>query len=276
MDKQADPHSAQPELGTSPEEAALRTDAAGTGAADVGESSLPDAGPTAVPQGQSQEQSEVQEKEVLRTSETAPSATDAVAAETDESEETATAENEAAGEEAGMQWYVLKVQSNREKSIKQALERRIRREGLEDYFGEIIIPTEKVVETKGGRKRIVERKLYPGYIMIQMKLTDDTWYLVRGTNGVGDFTGAAGKPIAMEEQEIERMLGKEREREVEPAKVKIDLSLGEMVKIKGGGFDSFEGTIDAIDEASGKITVLVEIFGRSTPVQLEHSQVERI
>jgi len=184
--------------------------------------------------------------------------------------------SESSGEESGKQWFVLKVQSNREKSIKQALERRIRREGLEDDFEEIIIPTERIVETKGGRKKVIERKLYPGYIMIHMRLTDDTWYLVRGTNGVGDFTGAAGKPIPMDESEIQRMLGKEREREAEPARVKIDFTLGEMVKIKEGGFESFEGTIESIDEQSGKITVLVEIFGRSTPVELEHSQVERI
>jgi len=178
--------------------------------------------------------------------------------------------------DGGMQWYVLKIQSNREKSIKQALERAIRREGLEQYFGEIIIPTERVAETRGGKKKVVERKLYPGYIMIQMVLNDETWYLVRGTNGVGDFTGAAGKPIPMLDAEVQRMIKGETESEAEPTKVSIDFSLGEMVKIKEGGFESFEGTIDAIDEASGKITVLVEIFGRPTPVELEHSQVERI
>lgn len=178
--------------------------------------------------------------------------------------------------ESGMQWYVLKVQSNREKSIKQALERRIRREGLEEYFGDIIIPTEKIAETKGGKKKVVERKLYPGYMMIHMILTDDTWYLVRGTNGVGDFTGAAGKPIPMLEEEIDSMLGRREQVDTEPARVKIDLSLGDMVKINDGGFESFEGQVDSIDEQNAKITVLVEIFGRSTPVELEYSQVERI
>lgn len=175
-----------------------------------------------------------------------------------------------------MEWYVLKVQSNREKSIRAALLRRIKREGLEEFFDDIIIPTEKIVETKGGRKKTTERKLYPGYIMVHMILNDETWYLVRDTNGVGDFTGAAGKPIPMQDDEIQRMLGDETALEQEPAKVKIDLTPGEIVKIKEGGFESFEGSIEAIDEASGKITVLVEIFGRSTPVELEHSQVERI
>ena len=174
------------------------------------------------------------------------------------------------------QWYVLKVQSNRERTIRDSLLRRIKREGLEANFGEVIIPTEKVAETKGGKKRVSERKLFPGYIMVQMILTDETWYLVRDTSGVGDFTGAAGKPIAMQEDEIKRMLGLEDAKEAEPAKVKIDLASGDMVKIKEGGFESFEGSIDVIDEASGRITVLVEIFGRSTPVELEYWQVEKV
>jgi len=185
---------------------------------------------------------------------------------------------ESSSDESGipMQWFVLKVQSNREKTIRQSLLRRIKREDLEEFFDDIIIPTEKIVETRGGRKRNVERKLYPGYIMIHMLLNDETWYLVRDTSGVGDFTGAAGKPIPMQEDEIQRMLGDVSALASEPAKVRIDLTPGEMVKIKEGGFESFEGSVESIDEASGKITVLVEIFGRSTPVELEHSQVERI
>jgi transcriptional antiterminator NusG len=112
--------------------------------------------------------------------------------------------------------------------------------------------------------------------MVQMVLNDETWYLVRDTSGIGDFTGAAGKPIAMHEDEIKRMLGLEETKEAEPAKIKIDLAPGETVKIKDGTFESFEGSIEAIDEASGKITVLIEIFGRSTPVELEYWQVEKV
>jgi len=177
---------------------------------------------------------------------------------------------------SGLKWYVLKVQTNREKSIRDSLVRRVKREGLEDCFGEIIIPTEKVVDTKSGKKRVIERKLYPGYLMVQMALNDDTWYLVRDTSGVGDFTGAAGKPIAMQEHEINRMLGLEGAKDAEPAKIKIEFSSGDVVKIKEGTFESFEGTIEAVDEASGKVTVLIEIFGRSTPVELEYWQVERV
>lgn len=176
-----------------------------------------------------------------------------------------------------MLWYVLKVQSNRERTIKDSLLRRIRRDGLERFFGEIVIPTEKVVETKNGKKRTTERKLYPGYIMVNMVLNDETWYLVRDTGGVGDFTGAAGKPLPMREEEISALLNRQTKTdEGEPAKVKIAFARGDTVKIKEGTFESFEGSIEAVDEASGKVSVLIEIFGRSTPVELEHWQVERV
>ena len=180
-------------------------------------------------------------------------------------------------ESSEKQWYVLKVQSNRERTIRESLLKRIRMEGLADFFGEIIIPTEKVAEkTKGGKKRVVERKLYPGYIMVNMDLNDETWYLVRDTSGVGDFTGTAGRPVPMQEEEIDRMLGLEADKEVEPEKVKIDFATGDVVKIKEGAFEGFEGTIDAIDESSGKVTTLIEIFGRSTQVELDYWQAERI
>jgi len=185
-------------------------------------------------------------------------------------------EDEAELGQPEMRWYVLKVQSNRERTIRDSLLRRIKRDHLEEYFGEIIIPTEKVVETKSGKKRVREQRLYPGYVMIQMILNDDSWYLVRDTSGVGDFTGAAGKPIPMKDEEIERMLGQEETKEEEPAKVKINLAVGDTVKINEGTFESFEGSVEAIDDTSGKISVLIEIFGRPTPVELEHWQVEKI
>jgi len=182
----------------------------------------------------------------------------------------------AAGGDGTLRWYVLKVQSNREKSIRDNLQRRVKREGLEKFFGEIIIPTEKVAETKGGKKRVTERKLYPGYIMVQMILNDETWFLVRETSGVGDFTGAAGEPIPMQDHEIQRMLGLEvaKKEEAVAPKIKIEFASGDRVKIKEGTFESFEGTVDTVDEASGRVNVLIEIFGRSTPVELEYWQVE--
>ena len=182
-------------------------------------------------------------------------------------------------DDEGYQWFVLKVTSNRERTVKTSLERRIKREGLEELFGEIVIPTQKVIDPKGGKKRVIEQKLFPGYVMIQMKLTDESWYLVRDTTGVGDFTGAAGKPAAMSMEEVQRMLGiqdEEESGEAEPAKVKIDLPVGEVVKIKDGPFESFEGTVEGIDEQHGKVTVLIEIFGRPTPTDLEYWQVEKV
>jgi transcriptional antiterminator NusG len=157
-----------------------------------------------------------------------------------------------------MRWYVLKVQSNREKSIRDSLLRRIKREGLEEKFGEIIIPTEKVKEAKGGKTRVTERKLYPGYIMVQMILNEETWYLVHDTSGVGDFTGAAGKPSPMDQSEIDRMLGRKISAEAEPQKIKINLARSDAVKIKEGTFESFEGTVEA------------------TPVELEYWQAEKV
>jgi transcriptional antiterminator NusG len=173
-------------------------------------------------------------------------------------------------------WYVLKVQSNRERSIRESLVRRIKREGLEEYFGEVIIPTEKIVDTKGGKKRVTEKKLFPGYIMVEMELNDETWYLVRETSGVGDFTGTQNKPVPMQEHEIARMLGKEESEEVAAPRIKIEFSPGDIVKIKEGTFESFEGTIEEIDQSSGKISVLIEIFNRTTPVELEYWQVEAV
>ena len=183
----------------------------------------------------------------------------------------------AEGDEGQRLWYVLKVQSNRERTIRENLLRRIRREGLETFFGEIIIPTEKVTETKGAKKKVTERKLYPGYMMIQMVLNDDTWFLVRETDGVGDFTGAAGKPLAMPEHEIKRMLGLEAAKdEVVAPKIKINFVVGDRVKIKEGSFVGFEGSVHQIDETSGRVTVLVEIFGRSTPFEIDYWEIEHI
>lgn len=183
-------------------------------------------------------------------------------------------EKKTAGQPEEFKWYVLKVQTNREKSIKESLERRVRRDGLDEFFGRIVIPTERTVETKSGKRRVIERKMYPGYLFIHLILNDQTWYLVRDISGVGDFTGTGGVPTPMDDIEIERMLRVE-ELHDEPAKIKIQLNCGDIVKIKEGTFDTFEGTVDSIDEASGKIIVLIEIFGRSTPVELEYWQVEK-
>ncbi len=178
-----------------------------------------------------------------------------------------------------MRWYVLKVQTNRERTIRDTLLKRIRLEAMEEYFGEIRIPTEKVVETKGGKRKVREQKLFPGYMMIQMRLTDESWHLVRSTSGVGDFTGAAGKPVPMQDHEIQRLTGEVVQAEEAPEEkvhIKFAVSVGDMVKVKEGAFENFEGRVDALDNHTGKIKVMIEIFGRSTEVELEHWQVEKV
>lgn len=175
-----------------------------------------------------------------------------------------------------MLWYVLKVQTNRERTIRESLLKKIRLEELQEFFGEIVIPSEKVVDTRGGAPKEQDRKLFPGYIMIQMVLNDDTWYLVRDTGGVGDFAGAAGKPMPMDQHEVDRMLGRAEAQATAAPKVKIQFSSGDIVKIREGTFENFEGTVEGVDEHNGKVSVLIEIFGRSTPVELDHWQVESV
>lgn len=177
---------------------------------------------------------------------------------------------------AKMDWYILKVQSNREESIKEGLLRRVSMAGLDRYFGEVIIPTETVTEFKGGKKRVVKRKLYPGYLVVQMEVNDDTWFLVRETPGIGDFTGAAGQPTPMQPHEVEAILQKSEEKAEKQPKLKIAFKPGDQVKINEGTFENFEGSVESIDETNGRVTVIINIFGRSTPVELEYWQVGAI
>lgn len=171
-------------------------------------------------------------------------------------------------------WYILKVQSNREDSIRDALQRRIAVAGLEDFFDEIIVPIEMVSEFKNGKKRVVKRKLYPGYIVVHMELNEDTWFLVRETPGIGDFTGSGGKPTPMSPQDVSKVVAKAEGPSDEAPPLQIGFSSGDRVKIKEGTFENFEGDVDAIDRANGRVTVMINIFGRSTPVELEYWQIE--
>lgn len=179
-------------------------------------------------------------------------------------------------EEIRMDWYILKVQSNRERSIAEAIERKIRVEGLDQFFDQVIVPTEKVTEFKGGKKKIVERKLYPGYVVVHMHINDETWFAVRETSGVGDFTGAGGKPTPMLAHEVARIVQTEEEEASESPKLDIKFAVGDKVKVKEGNFENFEGDVGNIDEASGRVTVMINIFGRSTPVELEYWQIEAV
>lgn len=179
-------------------------------------------------------------------------------------------------EERPLDWYILKVQSNREDSIAAGLQRRVKIAGLEEYFEEIIVPVEMVTEFKGGKKRIVKKKLYPGYIVVHMVINDETWFLVRETPGIGDFTGAAGQPTPMLPSEVSRIIPKEEDVATQEPKLKIGVSPGDQVKINEGTFENFEGDIDTIDEMNGRVTVMINIFGRSTPVELEYWQIEKL
>jgi transcription termination/antitermination protein NusG len=174
-------------------------------------------------------------------------------------------------------WYVLKVQSSREDTIRDALQRRVKIQGLEKYFGQIVVPTEKITEIRNNKKRIVERKTYPGYIMVQMELNEKTWFTVRETPGVGDFVGAHGTPTKMTEAEVNQMLNQEEEKTTaETPKVRIDVERGDRVKIKDGPFENFEGTVEEVIEGRGLVKVMLIIFNRPTPVDLEYWQLERI
>ena len=176
-----------------------------------------------------------------------------------------------------LRWYILKVAFNREDSIAAALQKRIGLSDIQQAFDEILVPTEDVVEfTRAGKRKVVKRKLYPGYIMIRMSVTDDSWFLVREVPGIGDFTGAVGKPTPMNDDEVERIirLVHPPEDEEQNLKTSIPFKRGDRVRVKEGNFQNLEGDVDRIDEANGRVTVIITIFGRSTPVELDHWQIE--
>jgi len=175
-----------------------------------------------------------------------------------------------------LRWYVVRVQSGREENVKDGLLRRVNAAGLQTKITNVIVPTEKVTEIRSGRKTIREKKLYPGYIMIQMLQDKDAWFLVRETPGIGDFTGSAGKPTPMLPHEVAKIVAKQEEKTDEAPKLKINFNVGDRVKINEGTFENFEGEVDSIEEASGRVTVMINIFGRSTPVELEYWQIETI
>jgi transcriptional antiterminator NusG len=183
----------------------------------------------------------------------------------------------ATGETGKMDWYILKVAFNREDSIADALRKRVNMEGMLEFFGEVVVPTEDVATfSRDGKRRVSKRKLLPGYIMVNMIINDDTWFLVRETNGISDFTGAAGKPMPMEPSDIERFITKPEldEEEEAPIKIGIPFNVGDRVRVKEGNFENQEGEVDGVDEANGRVTVIINIFGRSVPMELDHWQVE--
>ncbi|HLU46760.1 MAG TPA: transcription termination/antitermination protein NusG [Planctomycetota bacterium] len=173
------------------------------------------------------------------------------------------------------EWYVLRVASGRESTVKDALQKKIQLAGLEESVPTVLVPTERVSEIKGGKKRYRERKLYPGYIIVEMDLTDDVWYLIKDTPGIGDFVGSFQKPVPLARDEVDKILSSVKDKEEAP-EVKIDLVPGDGVKIKEGPFENFDGVVDEVFPAKGQVRVMVTIFGRSNPVDLEYWQVEKL
>jgi len=180
----------------------------------------------------------------------------------------------------GMDWFVLRVASNKENYVRETLMRKVQIEGLVDRVGRIMVPTEKTKTLKGGKARVTETKLYPGYIFVEMKLeTDgripqDVFFLIKETTGVGDFVGTAGRPTPMAPNEVEKMLFDSRLPEETPT-VKMEFAPGDYVTITEGPFESYEGTVDEVLPDKGLVRVLVSIFGRQAPVELEYWQIQK-
>ena len=183
---------------------------------------------------------------------------------------------------AGMKWYVLRVASNKEDQVCETLERKVRIENLQDRIGRNLVPTAKEKRMKAGQVKIIEKKLYPGYVFVEMAteadgtIPENIWFLVKETTGVGDFIGSDGKPTSMKDHDVEMMLLAAAKPDDEASLQGLEFAQGDKVKIKEGSFQNFEGTVESIDETKGIVTVLLTIFGRSTPVDVEYWQLEKI
>jgi transcriptional antiterminator NusG len=176
---------------------------------------------------------------------------------------------------SGKRWYVVHAYSGFEKSVQRTLLDRIQRTGMQDKFGQVLVPVEEVVEMKSGQKAISERKFFPGYVLVEMEMTDDTWHLIKSTPKVTGFVGGtATKPTPISQREVDNILHQIQEG-VEKPKPKVLFESGEMVRVKEGPFTDFNGTVEAVNYEKNKLRVAVSIFGRSTPVELDFSQVEK-
>ncbi|MEA3489952.1 MAG: transcription termination/antitermination protein NusG [Candidatus Omnitrophota bacterium] len=173
-------------------------------------------------------------------------------------------------------WYVLHTLTGKESTVKKALENRLENDpGKKKYIGSILIPTEKVAEVRQGEKKISERKFFPGYLLIEMEINDKSWYLVKDTPGVTGFVGTRTRPVPLAEEEIEEILKQTKEAKEKPVP-KVMFDQGEAVRVKDGPFKNFNGTIEETNLEKGKIKVMISIFGRPTPVELETWQIEKI
>jgi transcriptional antiterminator NusG len=172
-------------------------------------------------------------------------------------------------------WYVVHVYSGFEKKIATAIKEQAAQKGLADHFDEILVPAEEVVEVRRGQKVNSERKFFPGYVLVKMELTDDAWHLVKNTPKVTGFLGTKTRPSPISESEAERIM-KQTQEGVEHPRPSVIFEIGEQVRVADGPFTSFNGTVEEVDEEKGRVKVSVSIFGRSTPVELEYGQVEKV
>ncbi|MDD2927913.1 MAG: transcription termination/antitermination protein NusG [Candidatus Omnitrophica bacterium] len=172
-------------------------------------------------------------------------------------------------------WYVVDTQTGLEDKVKVSLENKINASGLQDLISSVVIPTEQVSEVRSGKKKISQRKFFPGYLLIEMELNENTYLFVKNAPGVTGFIGLGKKPMPLPQSEVDNILKKTKDTQVKPSP-KIVFEKGEQVRVTEGPFQNFNGTIDEIHPEKGKIKVSVSIFGRSTPVELEYWQVEKI
>jgi len=178
-------------------------------------------------------------------------------------------------EDTELRWYVVHAYSGFEQKAKQALEERVRSGGLEDQFGEVHVPQEAIVElSRHGQKKVSNRKFFPGYILVQMKMNENTWHLVKETPKITGFVGNASDPQPLSEDEVKRILAQVEEGATSP-KSRMNFEQGEVVKVKDGPFTDFTGTVEEVKPEKGKVRVLISIFGRATPVELDFVQVEK-
>ena len=174
-----------------------------------------------------------------------------------------------------LRWYVVHVYSGSEKKVAEAIKDQISRKGMQEYFSEVLVPTEEVVEVRRGVRVNSERKFFPGYILINMELSDETWHLVKSQSRVTGILGSKGKPVPITEKEAQQLINQISEG-IERPRASIIYEVGEQVRVCDGPFASFNGLIEEIDEERSRVKVSVSIFGRSTPVELEYTQVEKV
>jgi len=175
--------------------------------------------------------------------------------------------------EQGKKWYAIHTYSGYEDAVTRNLKQRIESMSMEDKIFNVLVPKEKKIKMRGGKRHVVEERIYPGYVLVEMIVTDDSWYVVRNTPRVTGFVGSGTTPIPLSEAEIKEL---QRRMGVEEPKYKIDLVVGDTIKVTDGPFKDFDGRVSEVDEEKGKIKVLVSMFGRETPVELDFLQIKKI